>query len=155
VERVLLGRTVDAGYGRAARRERVDEAERVRTLYVALTRAKRRLVMAGCFDGTARTDSHAALVRATRGPDLDAARDRAIEAGVDVWDTGPLRVRFLGRSEAPVAAAAADDPASVAPTRTGCAGGRGARDAGRGRSAAQCATGARSGVGEGRTLRGA
>ena len=115
----LVGRTVATlGYGEVqTRRGRVDEAERVRTLYVALTRAKRRLVMAGCFDGTARTDSHAALVRATRGLDLDAARDRAIEAGVDAWDTGPLRVRFLGRSEAPVAAAVADDPASAAPTR--------------------------------------
>jgi ATP-dependent helicase/nuclease subunit A len=105
------------GYGAVrARRDRVDEAERVRTLYVALTRAKRRLVMAGCFDGASRPESHAALVRATRGADLDAARDRAVEADTDAWDAGPLRVRFLGRSEAPVSALAAETAAEAPPT---------------------------------------
>jgi ATP-dependent helicase/nuclease subunit A len=98
----LAGRRIETlGYGDVhVRRKRVEEAERVRTLYVALTRAKRRLVMAGCFGDAASDESHAALVHASRGVDLDVARDRAVAAGSDAWDAGPVRVRFLGRSEA-------------------------------------------------------
>lgn len=104
-------RVATLGHGEVhVRRERVDEAERVRTLYVALTRARRRLVMAGCFDGAVRAESHAALVRASRGGDLDAACERSVEDGVAVSDAGPVRIRFLGRRE-PAPSAGAAEPA--------------------------------------------
>lgn len=112
-------RVATLGHGAVrARRARVDAAERVRTLYVALTRAKRRLVMVGCFDGTESDDSHAALVRASRGADLDAARERAVEAGVDAWDAGLVRMRFLGRIEVPAAVSAAEADAHASVTRS-------------------------------------
>ncbi len=60
-----------------ARRASVRTAELVRMLYVALTRAKSRLVMAGCFDGE-RPETHAGFVLAARS---DALRDAATRVG--------------------------------------------------------------------------
>jgi ATP-dependent helicase/nuclease subunit A len=57
-----------------ARRKRVESAELVRTLYVAMTRAKSRLVLAGCFDDATRAESHANLVVNARGDALRGAR---------------------------------------------------------------------------------
>lgn len=97
------------------RRDRVDDAERVRTLYVALTRAKRRLVMAGCFDASVRDDSHAALVHASRGPLLETARDRARSNDAGAGQEDAIRVRFLGRDEVPAPLHEPDASADAAP----------------------------------------
>ncbi|RIK91942.1 MAG: hypothetical protein DCC71_24730, partial [Proteobacteria bacterium] len=83
-----------------ARRARVEEAEAVRTLYVALTRAKQRLVVAGVL--RARSDgSHAALLWRSRGEALVAARaaaERALGEGDfrTERDLGGAQLRFLG-----------------------------------------------------------
>jgi ATP-dependent helicase/nuclease subunit A len=77
-EYALLGAPTLGCDALRARREAVEENERVRTLYVALTRAKRRLVVAGARPGTgarASNETHVALLAKRRGgtPDLDAA----------------------------------------------------------------------------------
>lgn len=67
-----LGGAPTLGWADARERaERVVEAERVRTLYVAMTRAKRRLVLAGAWSRKARA-SHQELLGAREGgtPDL-------------------------------------------------------------------------------------
>ncbi len=65
----------------AERRFQVNRAELVRTLYVAMTRAKSRLVIAGCLDVglPARQDSHATLLTRTLAPEIERARS-AVEA---------------------------------------------------------------------------
>jgi ATP-dependent helicase/nuclease subunit A len=92
------------GYDRVrARREQVQAAELVRTLYVALTRTKVRLVMAGCLDANRHPATHASFVLDVRG---DALRDAAaqvgaaLEAGTETHgiaaDVDGARVVFLG-----------------------------------------------------------
>jgi ATP-dependent helicase/nuclease subunit A len=90
-EYALLGaRTL--GYAEVqARREALEEAERVRTLYVALTRARERLVMAALHGESAaagRDDSHAALLAERRGgrPDLLAAMPELAARGASHLD---------------------------------------------------------------------
>ena len=68
-----------------AARERIEELERVRTLYVAMTRAKRRLVVSGHWSGAAHDGVHGPLLEASRG----IARTEAVAEGVrrgDAWD---------------------------------------------------------------------
>ena len=62
------------------RRQRVAEAERVRTLYVGMTRARERLVVSGLwpeFMERAGDDSHAALLAQPRSRAARLGRDRA------------------------------------------------------------------------------
>jgi ATP-dependent exoDNAse (exonuclease V) beta subunit len=75
-------RVASLGWSRvASRRARVEQAEAVRTLYVALTRAKSRVVMAGRFDAAERgAPTHAGLLWRSCGPLLVAARDRLLAA---------------------------------------------------------------------------
>ncbi len=68
-----------------AARERIEELERVRTLYVAITRAQRRLVVSGHWSGAAKDGVHGPLLEASRG----SARAEAVAEGVrrgDAWD---------------------------------------------------------------------
>ncbi len=94
-------------------RERIEELERVRTLYVAMTRAQRRLVVSGHWSGAAGDGVHGALLHTSRG----AARTLAVAEGVrrgDAWDgvldADGVRWVFLDRaprpSESPFARAA-------------------------------------------------
>ncbi len=63
------------GYRRALEHaQRVIDAERVRTLYVALTRAKRRLVIAGAWPRAAPTGSHQAILAGREGGIPELAR---------------------------------------------------------------------------------
>jgi ATP-dependent exoDNAse (exonuclease V) beta subunit len=98
-----------------ARRERaeVEEAERVRTLYVAMTRARERLVLAGRWeaDGKRRpVRSQMDLVQQRRDPppDLDA-RMRSLAAGGDgnYVDEAHARWVFPALAAAPAAAPSA------------------------------------------------
>jgi ATP-dependent exoDNAse (exonuclease V) beta subunit len=79
-------------------RERVETAEAVRTLYVAMTRAKRRLVLAGRFDGKERDGSHAALLahEAALEQALAAAREAAGRTADGVHEQEGVRWRILG-----------------------------------------------------------
>jgi ATP-dependent helicase/nuclease subunit A len=93
----------------AADRERVEEAERVRTLYVAMTRAKRRLVLAGRRGGPER-DSHAGLL-ARRVEERDLAawmRELADSEGPPFRDEDGARFFFpaLDREREPAVAGA-------------------------------------------------
>jgi ATP-dependent helicase/nuclease subunit A len=110
-----------------AARDRVDAAERVRTLYVAATRAKRRVVWAGRFE-TAKPEeaTHAGAVRDALGAALDDARaemlatrsGRAYVAAACGAREAPV-IRWLALDETPEAAprgaerAAAIDVAAV------------------------------------------
>jgi hypothetical protein len=83
-----------------AARSRIEELERVRTLSVAMTRAKRRLVVSGHWTGGSDGGVHGTLLHASRA----AARDEAVAEGVrrgETWDgivEGPgLRWVFLDR----------------------------------------------------------
>ena len=108
-----------------ARREATQTAELVRTLYVALTRAKSRLVMAGCFDAERHPETHAGFVLGARAEALRGAATRvgaALEAGTGtpgITEVEGARVVFLGALEAdPIdapetAVAGAVAPASV------------------------------------------
>jgi ATP-dependent exoDNAse (exonuclease V) beta subunit len=84
-----------------ARREQVQAAELVRTLYVALTRTKSRLVVAGCFDAKHRPETHARFVLDVRGEALRDAATRvgaALEAGTGtpgIAEIEGARVVFL------------------------------------------------------------
>ena len=105
------------GYDRVrARREQVQAAELVRTLYVALTRTKSRLVLAGCFDAKGRPETHAHFVMGVRG---EAIRDAAARVGAalearigapGIADVEGARVVFLDAAR--VAVAEVDEPAS-------------------------------------------
>jgi ATP-dependent helicase/nuclease subunit A len=93
-------------------RARVAEAEIVRTLYVAMTRAKSRLVLSGSWpeEGKDGGGSHAALLRARSlpPPDLDAGFARLVERGEgDGFDAAGARWVFpaLAGAEAPRSAA--------------------------------------------------
>jgi ATP-dependent helicase/nuclease subunit A len=85
------------------RRKQIESAELVRTLYVALTRAKSRLVLAGCFDG-ARGASHANFVMDARGAALRAAAEQPATAASAVVTAAGARVVFLDALPAGVAA---------------------------------------------------
>ena len=83
-------------------RRRVAAAEQVRTLYVALTRAKDRLVISGSWpdDGAPpepeRAGCHLDLLRHRDGgvPDLPALLDQLRARGDDACDVGGVRWRF-------------------------------------------------------------
>jgi ATP-dependent helicase/nuclease subunit A len=122
--RAKAGRRAAATLGWAGVRERreiVRDAELVRTLYVALTRAKQRLVIAGLLGPTARRDSHGALLWDSRGAWLESARDRLLAArargeGVCERTDGARRVVWLDLRELPSwtePAPAAPDPGAV------------------------------------------
>ncbi len=87
----------------AGRRRRIEAAERVRTLYVAMTRARQRLVLAGRWpqeprrgDRT-RAKSHLDLLLHRRDlpTPLGELAARCREAGHDALDAGGARWRFL------------------------------------------------------------
>ena len=97
-----------------AARERIEELERVRTLYVALTRAQRRLVVSGHWSALDKDGVHGPLLEASRG----VARVEAVAEGMrrgaawdGVVDEAGVRWVFLARAqrpaESPVARAAA------------------------------------------------
>ncbi len=83
-----------------ARKTQVEEAELVRTLYVALTRAKRRLVVAGLRANSA--SSHAGLLLEAREKATRAALERLENGSAASWDD-PDGVRWvhLGRAVQP------------------------------------------------------
>jgi ATP-dependent exoDNAse (exonuclease V) beta subunit len=96
----LLGARTLA-YDRAlARRDDVEENERVRTLYVAMTRARTRLVLAGVHPQHAArpaADSAAAMLARREGglPDLAAAMAaQAAAGGAGACDAAAARFRF-------------------------------------------------------------
>ncbi len=102
--RLAVGATV-ASLGSDLVRERaeaVGNAELVRTLYVASTRAKTRLVMAGCFDAERHPGTHAGFVLDVRAEALRDAATRvgaALEAGTGtagITEGEGARVVFLG-----------------------------------------------------------
>ncbi len=103
-----------------AHRREVEAAERVRTLYVAMTRAKQRLVLAGRWpaDGNppaaAAAKSHIDLLRsrALAPPDLNRAWNTAAESGVAHVDDAQARWVFPALSSAPLQSVAAsiDEP---------------------------------------------
>lgn len=101
-----------------ARNARVGQAERVRTLYVAMTRAKDRLVLAGDLPREApeleRANTHATLLAQRGLPDLAGhMRDLGKRAGPDrVVEDGASWV-FLGLQTAPVDALRASGPDRV------------------------------------------
>jgi ATP-dependent helicase/nuclease subunit A len=81
-------------------RDRIEKLERVRTLYVAMTRAQRRLVLSGHWSGTRGDGVHGGLLHLSRG----AARAEAVAVGLrrgaswdGVVDTKGLRWVFLDR----------------------------------------------------------
>jgi ATP-dependent exoDNAse (exonuclease V) beta subunit len=114
-EYVLLGAPTAGWHEVEARRRRVEEAELVRTLYVAVTRAKDRLVVAGSWPGAAppaRPRSHVDLL-ARRAPaaGLPAIAARvAASAGRHADEDG---ARWVFPALAAAAASAA--PAAPAP----------------------------------------
>jgi len=122
--RLAVGATV-ASLGSDLVRERaeaVGNAELVRTLYVALTRAKTRLVMAGCFDAQPHPDSHAGFVLGERAAALRDAEARvgATPSGgaesTGIAEVEGMRVVFLGAlPEATSEAPAVHVVATIAP----------------------------------------
>jgi ATP-dependent helicase/nuclease subunit A len=97
------------------RRRKVADAERVRLLYVAMTRAKRRLVLAGSWGGGApKGDALLALLETGRGPEREAAVERARSEALATVDDGAVRFRFLGSEpDADVPSAPRGAPAAV------------------------------------------
>jgi len=87
-----------------ARRERVARAELVRTLYVAMTRARNRLVLVGRFDAAAadRGETHADLLAKSLGRDLARARQLAAQNRSAEATVGGRRFRFLAAAEPPL-----------------------------------------------------
>ncbi|MFI5167857.1 MAG: UvrD-helicase domain-containing protein [Thermoanaerobaculales bacterium] len=67
IEYTLLGAPTPGWAAVEERRERIAEAERVRTLYVALTRAKQRLVVSGNWHGQHDGGSHVQLLYQREG----------------------------------------------------------------------------------------
>jgi ATP-dependent exoDNAse (exonuclease V) beta subunit len=107
----------------AGARQATAEAERVRTLYVGMTRAKRRLVLAGLWPGFRRGGgpSHAALLerRDPAAPDLfETARRCLADAGSDRADAQHARWVFpalaADSTGPPAPAAAVEVPAADA-----------------------------------------
>jgi ATP-dependent helicase/nuclease subunit A len=128
-----------------AQRQKVEAAERVRLLYVAMTRAESRLVMAGCWDGEVGKPREVA--RARHFLDLLGHREGLPRGGVARWwENDPRRQLGEGgdglRSEAstgggpgsarlPITGDGAPEPvAEPDGTRSGEAGGRGSREGG-------------------------
>jgi ATP-dependent helicase/nuclease subunit A len=103
LEAELLGaRTLD--YDRVqAQRAEVSRAEQVRTLYVAMTRACERLVLAGVHPALAKradAGSHVALLqKRAELPDLEAAMGSVAGAGEESLDAADARWVFLGLAD--------------------------------------------------------
>ncbi len=100
----LLGAASLGYYGPETERQEIEEAERVRTLYVAMTRARERLVLAGlrtAFARTALDGSHARLLDARTGsPDLAALADRlSTSGGPGFADEGGARWALSARAK--------------------------------------------------------
>jgi ATP-dependent helicase/nuclease subunit A len=103
------------GFDRAEeRRERVAEAERVRLLYVGMTRARERLVLSGAWSSVSRRGSGTFTELLARRRDVPDAREvaaRALAAGVAHVDTTGARFVVPGlRDDAPAERAAAPGP---------------------------------------------
>ncbi len=108
VELRLLGAPTPGWAAVEERRRRVEEAERVRTLYVAMTRAKERLVVSGTWPqgGRNAAGSHLELLlRSWDGEAPEAIHRRLVEAGG--WDEVVDGVRWVFPSLAPETAAVA------------------------------------------------
>lgn len=74
------GRVATLGFDAVrAARERIESFERVRTLYVAMTRAQRRLVLSGHWSGAAGDGVHGTLLHTSRG---DARGGNSARGGV-------------------------------------------------------------------------
>ncbi|MEE2665844.1 MAG: UvrD-helicase domain-containing protein [Myxococcota bacterium] len=119
LEYKLLG-TATLGFAEAREeRERRDRAEEVRTLYVALTRARRRLVIMGArAEGEpgelAKARSVAALLaHREEHPPLAERMSQQLEAGESFVDEGHARWRFLALGE-PAADRARRTPSPIA-----------------------------------------
>ncbi len=93
----LFGATTPGYADVEQRAERVAEAERVRTLYVALTRARERLVVAGVRELAGKApagESHAALLQARTGARIDLEgrlREQAAAGGTGFEDEDGVR----------------------------------------------------------------
>lgn len=103
--RLGSGRVATLGFDEVrAARERIERAERVRTLYVALTRACRRLVISGHWSRAADDGVHGGLLARARGDAQKDAAERGREAGAG-WDGAiehdGVRWLFLERSVRP------------------------------------------------------
>jgi len=120
----LLGTPSLGGDVVAARRRRVQEAESVRTLYVAMTRARDRLVLLGRPPGAGSgsgAGGHMALVEARdpAAPDREELMARCAAQGRDHADAADTRWVFPGLRVAPEAARREEraplfgDPAAV------------------------------------------
>ncbi len=115
------------GYERLRRhRQRVGEAEEVRTLYVAMTRPRQRLVLAGRFsrEGGAPAGSHAALLAARPGAERAigvAAAGEERREGTTRWrplrPSSPRRRRLEAAEPAIDTAAMADELARLSQRR--------------------------------------
>ncbi len=123
-EYALLGACTPGWHEVEARRRRVEEAELVRTLYVAMTRAKDRLVVAGSWPAApavhVRPRSHMdVLARRAPAEGLAAVAARARAAGGRDADGDGARWVFpaLGGLEAGPAAPATPAPALATPER--------------------------------------
>ena len=109
-EVALFGRPSAGWWQAAARARRVGEAEEVRTLYVAATRARDRLVMPGAWtalaDGSLRAGaSHLRMLARRRGGVPDAA---TLAAAVARGGGGALRARRRSLAGTPLVGLAAD-----------------------------------------------
>jgi ATP-dependent helicase/nuclease subunit A len=99
------------GWDRVARdRDSVAKAEQVRTLYVAMTRAKRRLVLAGLWpehQRSVRPGQTMQLLQERREgrPELDATAAELVARGVDFQDAARTRWVFPGLPAAQAAGA--------------------------------------------------
>jgi len=120
----LLGAPSLGGDLVAARRRRVQEAEGVRTLYVAMTRARDRLVLLGRppgADGRGGAEGHMALVeaRTPAAPDREALMARCAGEARDHADAADTRWVFPDLRRAPEVARREEraplfaDPAAV------------------------------------------
>ncbi|MBI4914476.1 MAG: UvrD-helicase domain-containing protein [Acidobacteria bacterium] len=116
VELRLLGAPSPGWVAVEERRRRVEAAERVRTLYVAMTRAKERLVVSGSWPqgGRNAAGSHLELLlRSWDGEAPEAIHRRLVEAGG--WDAVIDGARWVFPSLAPktAAVAARDDEVAL------------------------------------------
>lgn len=94
----LFGAMTLAALEERERVARVAEAERVRLLYVAMTRAKHRLVLCGNFASSRRHGSMAQILERREPPldDLETLAASCESAGTDGEVAGPIRIRFPG-----------------------------------------------------------
>src|SRR5690606_9766845 len=84
-----------------AARDAVERHERVRTLYVAMTRAKRRLVVSGHWSQDATRGVHGGLLAHSRGAAQAEARARLAADGDGTVDGDGVRWIFLARARPP------------------------------------------------------